>query len=56
MTLVKPLDSIEDLHLVASIVCMMIVTAVAAVGEQSADSDIGFEGRDDLRTCEHREI
>lgn len=32
------------------------VTAVAAFGEQSAGSGIGFEGRDDLRTCEHREI
>jgi len=32
------------------------VTAVAAFGEQSAGSGIGFERRDDLRTCEHREI
>jgi hypothetical protein len=32
------------------------VTAVAAFGEQSASSGIGFQGRDDLRTCEHREI
>jgi hypothetical protein len=32
------------------------VTAVAAFGEQSAGSGIGFEGRDDLRTYEHTEI
>jgi hypothetical protein len=32
------------------------VTAVAAFGEQPAGSGIGFEGRDDLRTCEQRNI
>ena len=32
------------------------VAAIAAFGEQPAGSGIGFEGRDDLCTCEHREI
>jgi hypothetical protein len=32
------------------------ITAIAAFGEQSAGSGIGFERRDDLRTCEHRNM